>query len=82
MVSFFLPTYPDTLMLCRSADDTTGVTGSIDASAHLGFHPGQHPAAELDVSSDWNIQGVLAKWWKNGPMVTIASGTVLDHRVL
>ena len=63
-------------------DDTTGVTGSIGATAHLGFHPGQHPAAELDVSSDWNIQGVLAKWWKGGPTVTIASGTLLDHKIL
>ena len=63
-------------------DDTTGVSGSIDATAHLGFHPGQHPAAELDISSDWDIQGVLAKWWKNGPTITIASGTLLDHKVL
>jgi hypothetical protein len=63
-------------------DDTTGVSGSIDATAHLGFHPGQHPAAELDVSSDWDIQGVLAKWWKDGPTVTIASGTLLDHKII
>lgn len=63
-------------------DDTTGVTGSIDATAHLGFRPGQHPAAELDASSTWDIKGVLAKWWKGGPTVTIASGTLLDHKVL
>jgi hypothetical protein len=63
-------------------DDTTGIQGDIDSTLHLGYNPGQHPDAELDASSDWDIQGVLAKWWKDGPSVTIASGTVLPHKVL
>lgn len=55
-------------------DDLPGIKGSIDDSLHLGYHPQQTPAAELDAASDYELQATLADFWKGAPTVTIAHG--------
>ena len=61
-----------------SLDDLPGITGSIDASLHAGDHPGQHPVAEIDAKSDYDLKATLVKFWKGAPKVTIAHGTIFD----
>jgi hypothetical protein len=61
-----------------SLDDLPGIKGSIDASLHAGYHPAQTPVAEIDASSDYELQATLANIWKGAPTVKIAHGTIFS----
>jgi hypothetical protein len=61
-----------------SLDDLPGINGTIDASLHAGYHPAQHPVAEIDAKSEYDLNAVLFNFWKGGPKLTIAHGTIFD----
>jgi alpha-tubulin suppressor-like RCC1 family protein len=69
-------TLKGTLGASVTLDDIAGITGDIWAQAHAGYHPAQHPEAELDASAGWDLGACLACFWKGSPAtVTIGSGT-------
>jgi hypothetical protein len=65
-----------------SLDDLPGVTGSIDASLHVGYRPARRPpapVAEIDAQAGYDLKATLANFWKGAPSLTIAHGTIFDR---
>ena len=70
------------LNMTVSLDEIAGITGSLNASVHAGFHPTQSPNGVLDAQVDWQLGACLACLFKDSPaQVTLASGTIW-HKTL
>ena len=60
-------------------DEIAGITGSITAAAHAGYHPTGHPVVQIDANSTFDLGGCLACFWSGTPAhVTLVSSTLFD----
>ncbi len=63
-----------------SIDGVLGISGNVTGVLHGGYHPRQHPVAELDAKVAWSLQACVVCIVGNGGLlkVTIASGTLFN----
>lgn len=58
-------------------DDLVGLDGDITAAIHAGYHPADHPLAQVDGKIAFELGACLACFWDGSPArVTLAAGTV------
>ena len=66
-----------------SIDDVAGINGQLTSSLHAGYHPAQHPVAQLDAHVAYDLGACLACFWSGSPAhVTLFSGSLLDKTLL
>jgi outer membrane protein assembly factor BamB len=72
-------TVTGTLDASVSLDDLAGITGSLIAAVHTGYHPEQDPVWELDADANYDMKATLAAFWSGAPTLRIASGEIFNQ---